>query len=145
MTVTTTAAAKDVVRRYFAALDAQDLDAAEALLAPGYVAHVAGSPEALDRAGMRGFAQMFFAAFPDLGHGPGEPIAEGDRVATPLTARGTHRGAFQGIAPTGRAVAMEAVNITRLAGDRIAEQWIVFDGVGLLRQLGALPGPAADA
>jgi predicted ester cyclase len=138
----TAASNKVTVRRYFAALDAQDLDAVDVLLASGYRSHIAGNPTALTGEGMRQFAGMFFAAFPDIRHVVRDQVAEGDTVVTPMTVCGTHGGSFQGIAPTGRSVTMEAVHITRLAAGRIAEQWIVFDALGLLQQIGALPAPA---
>ena len=42
--------------------------------------------------------------FPDLSVAVEDVMAEGDRVAARVTMRGTHRGEFQGIAPTGKRV-----------------------------------------
>jgi hypothetical protein len=51
-----------------------------------------------------------------------------------------------GVPPTGRAVVFQATESYRVAGDRIAEQWVVMDTLGLLQQLGATlsPPPASD-
>jgi hypothetical protein len=36
---------------------------------------------------------------------------------------------------------IQAVENCRLAGGKLAEQWVVMDALGLLQQLGAIPGP----
>ena len=61
-------------------------------------------------------------------------------MATRITWHGTHTGSFQGLAPTGKPVRMGGLNVTRLAGGRVAEQWVQFDALGLMQQLGAGPG-----
>jgi predicted ester cyclase len=66
-------------------------------------------------------------------------IAQGDKVVTRFTWRGTHQGEFQGISPTGKQVETKGIWIHRLAGGQIVEgrQWGVVDMLGLLQQLGA--------
>jgi predicted ester cyclase len=68
-------------------------------------------------------------------------VAEGDRVAVRWTFRGTHRGYFMGIAPTGNQVEMGAMDLLRVAGGKIAETWSNVDMMAMLRQLGAIPTP----
>jgi predicted ester cyclase len=46
-----------------------------------------------------------------------------------------------GIAPTGRAVTVAAMELFRLADGKIAEQWVIVDALGMSQQLGAVPGP----
>src|SRR6266542_1986665 len=128
--------AASVVARLFEALNRQDLDAVEALFAPDYTFHAPGVPVPMDRAGFRQFASTFFAALPDVHHTIEDEIVGTERAAARITVVGTHRGAFQGIPPTGRSVALEALNLYRLAGGQIAEHWISFDSASLLRQLG---------
>ena len=36
---------------------------------------------------------------------------------------------------------IQASESYRLAGGKLAEQWVVMDALGLLQQLGAVPGP----
>ena len=64
-------------------------------------------------------------------------LAEGDKVAVHDRLRGTHRGDFLGIAPTGRDIDVDFIHIFRLAEGRIVERWGVADTTTLLRQLGA--------
>jgi predicted ester cyclase len=44
-----------------------------------------------------------------------------------------------GIPPTGNQIAVEAMEIYRLEDGRIAEQWVVMDGLGMMQQLGVIP------
>jgi len=47
-----------------------------------------------------------------------------------------------GIGPTGRPISVEAISGFRVADGRIAEEWTVWDALGRLRQVGAVPAPA---
>jgi predicted ester cyclase len=62
-------------------------------------------------------------------------------VASRYAVRATHQGELRGIPPTGKAVVSMGINIHRLAGGRIVEQWSQSDMLGLLQQLGAIPAP----
>ncbi len=67
--------------------------------------------------------------------------AEGDKVWARLTARGTHRGPFMGLPPTGRPIEIDVIDICRFEGGQLVEHWGVPDRFGMLEQLGLLPGP----
>ena len=81
-------------------------------------------------------------AFPDLHLRVEQLIVQDDLVAVRLFLRGSHRGAFLGVPATGREVAFESMEVYRLASDKIAEQWVVMNALGLFQQLGAIPSPA---
>ncbi len=55
--------------------------------------------------------------------------------------RGTHKGNLGPVPATGKQVTVTGIWILRLAGGKIAEQWGVFDSLGLMQQLGAVPPP----
>jgi steroid delta-isomerase-like uncharacterized protein len=133
----------NTVRRFFAAIDGGDLDALDTLLAADFVAHSPGVPEPLDGAGVKGLFGGFRAAFPDLGHRIETTVAADDRVAVRLTIAGTHRAEFFGMPATGKTVTVSALNLFRFAGGRIAEQWVEYDTLGFLQQLGMAPVQAA--
>jgi steroid delta-isomerase-like uncharacterized protein len=132
---------KDLVHRYFEIVNAGDFGSLPGILAPDYHLHFDGMP-LLDSQGAAGFFQGFFAAFPDVHHEILDQIAEGNLVASRITVHGTHRGDFMGIPPTDREISIGAINLHRVIDDRIAEQWINADSLGMLQQLGAVPGPA---
>ncbi len=63
-------------------------------------------------------------------------IADGDQVAVYSLATGTNRGELMGMPPTGKSISIGAIEIYRVAGDKIVEQWVVADNAAMLRQLG---------
>ena len=130
---------KAVVRRWFQAFNDRDLAAEEAARSADFVAHLPGAPAPLDGEGWKSFSGAFFAGFPDLRLEIEDLLAEGDRVAVRWTFRGTHRGEFLGIAPTGKPVSMSAVEVNRVAEGKVAEHWVVLDQLGLMQQLAASP------
>lgn len=132
---------KALVRRFLEAADAAGaLDPVMDLLAPDAVIHLPGFPP-FDREGFRQFASVMWTAFPDLVHTFEEQIAVGDRVVNRFTVRGTHRGDFQGIPPTGRAIEYQGISIYHISDGKVAELWAVADFLGLMQQIGAIPAP----
>lgn len=87
---------------------------------------------------------MFAAAF-NFTHAIDEVVAEDNTVAARWTARGIHRGEFQGIAPSGKAIEVSGITIHHVIDGKIRESWVVFDSMTLLQQLGAVPGSAQTA
>jgi steroid delta-isomerase-like uncharacterized protein len=131
----TVEANKAIVRRFLVeAWNAGNLDLVEQLVHPDYeVPAVGRGPEAVRR-NMRAFR----AAFPDLTWTIDDLIAEGGRVAVRLTLRGTHLGAFRGIAPTGKRVTMQEMAIWQIVDGKLRAGWFEADRLGLRVQLGAL-------
>jgi steroid delta-isomerase-like uncharacterized protein len=74
--------------------------------------------------------------FPDLSITVEDVMAEGDRVAARVTMRGTHRGEFQGIAPTGKRMEeVRAIDMFRISNGKIVEHWgHADDPTSFLRQ-----------
>jgi steroid delta-isomerase-like uncharacterized protein len=98
-----------------------------------------------DSTGFEEFSErwdQFFTAFPDLEFTVDLVAAEGDLAATRWTATGTHRGEWQGIAPTEREVTWQGINVFRFECGQIVESWGEADHLGLLSQLGATDIPA---
>lgn len=83
----------------------------------------------------------FRHAFPDAHCTTEEQIAEGDKVATRWTIRGTHQGELWGTAPTGKQVVYTGITIQCLTQGKIVEDRFEGDILGLLQQIGALPTP----
>jgi hypothetical protein len=84
-------------------------------------------------------AGLFTHAFPDLRVEIKDQIAENDQVVTCLQMRGTQKGPLLGIGVSGKTVDSTGVRVDRLTGDKIAESWFHWDGLGMLQQIGALP------
>jgi steroid delta-isomerase-like uncharacterized protein len=136
---------KTLVRRLFEEVaNKGNYDAANAMVHPDFIGH-SSNPET-DTVGLDGYKQFFKmlrSAFPDLRITVEEQVAEGDRVVTRWTARATHRGEFMGIPASGKQGVMTGINIDRVVDGKVAECWSNSDDLGLLRQIGAIPEPAA--
>lgn len=90
------------------------------------------------RAGARQYVTTLREGFPDIHFTVEDQIAEGDKVVTRWTARGTHKGDFQGIPASGKAVRIAGAEIDRLIDGKVVECWNHIDELGLMQQLGVV-------
>lgn len=109
------------------------------IYAPDFVCHFIVGPEWEGPDGVKSNVQQHRTSFPDWNEQIEDMIAEGDKVAIRFTSRGTHKGEFEGIPPTGNQVTIAEVAIYRISDGKIAEQWGFPDILGLLRQIGEDP------
>ena len=131
----------DIVRRFVDEFQSgHDIEVARQLIADDCVnlTPVAGFPP--DRDGVISTFSMLFEAFPDLHVEIHDLLELGDKVVTRKTFHGTHDGDFVGLAPTGRTVAWDVIDIVRFREGQMVEHWDVIDIFGLLQQLGAVLG-----
>jgi len=68
-----------------------------------------------------------------------ELFSAGDKVIVRWTGSGTHVAELNGIPPTGKKIAVDAISIHQLRDGKIAESWEVWDTLGFLQQLGVVP------
>src|SRR5215212_8991650 len=80
-------------------------------------------------------------AFPDYAGTNVEQIAEGEEGANRVVVLGSHLGEFEGVSPTGERVEFVGHSIDRVVEGKIVESWVEVDMLGVMRQLGAEPGP----
>lgn len=106
--------------------------------APHYRRYLSATAAALTAAEQQQRIAGFHRAFPDLHFTIEDLLAEGDRVVFRATMRGTHRGVFRDVAPTGKPVAITVLDIVRIEGGLFAEQWGGPNLWDLLQQLGAV-------
>ena len=118
-----------------------NLAVADEAFTSDYVGHDPATPTELrGPAAVKQSATLYRAAFPDLRLNIEAIIAEGDLVAARWTSSGTHTGDLMGIPPTGRKTASTGITISRFENGRIAEDWVNWDALGLMRQLGVVAG-----
>jgi steroid delta-isomerase-like uncharacterized protein len=122
------------------ALARGNLDAAEEIYAPNYVGHDPTSGDIRGIEGAKQFAATYRQAFPDLQPTVEDQVAEGDKVVTRFSARGTHQGETEDFGPpTGKRMEITGITIERFADGKIVEDWTNFDALGMMQQLGLVP------
>jgi predicted ester cyclase len=132
---------KRTVRQYPRAVAAGDLGVLDEICTEDVVSHAPlGDPRG--REALKAYEAPVHEALPGFDVTFEDVVAEGDRVAMRLTIRGTHEGELMGVAPTGTRVEFGNVVFHRMVDGLIAERWVHPDVFGLLRQLGAIDGPA---
>jgi steroid delta-isomerase-like uncharacterized protein len=114
-----------------------DLGVVDEVAASDLVIH-ASSEEIRGPEGAKQYIVALRAGFPDLRLTIEDQIAEGDKVVTRWTARGTHRGTFQNVPATGRKIRLSGTDIDRIIGGKVVECWAHVDELQLMRQLGAI-------
>ncbi len=118
-----------------------DEAALEELLAPDFIDHGALPGQTPDREGHKQTLAAFRSAFPDLNVTTEDIIAEGDKVVSRWTARGTHHGELLGIAPTGNEVTFTGIDVLRIAEGKVVERWAEGNDLEVMQQIGAIPEP----
>ncbi len=93
--------------------------------------------------GLQDAIRAMRTGFPDIVFSIVEQITEGDKVASRFEWTGTHQGNFLGIPATGKAVRVWGMVIDRLEDGRIKDTRIIMDTLGMMGQLGVLPGAGA--
>jgi predicted ester cyclase len=116
-------------------------EAADTLYTTTFVGHTPYAPAGLAAGpqGAKDVVAALSAGFPDYQLTVEDMIGEGDKVTARYTVRATHRGAFMGIAPTGKHVTLTSISINRIEEGKMAEMWDNSDVLALLQQLGAIP------
>jgi predicted ester cyclase len=128
---------KALARRAWEALDNPDL--IDELYASDVVWHepdrdIHGTQEA------KQFISLYKSAFPDMNVTVEDVVAEGDKVVTHVSIRGTHQGETEEFGPpTGRQIEGTLITISRIEGGKIVEDWDAYDNLTTLQQLGLAP------
>ena len=135
------------VRRFWEGFNAHNLNVWDEVCTPNFMNHDPSlpTPHADLPTIKQAIGGIFFSAFPDLTSSEEDLIATGDKIVVRRTFRGTHKGEWMGVAPTGKETTWTGIFIARLRGGKIAEQWVVFDALSLLQQIGGVPAPVPGA
>lgn len=139
--------AEGVARRYFAAIDARDLEAAVALWADGGRENVRGRLDVLAPDGVREFIGELIGAVPDLSMQVLSTTTEGDRCGVHWRLTGTFAGpgSFGGVAPTGDPVALEGFDLLTVRDGLIQANDAFTDSMTFARQIGMMPAKGSGA
>lgn len=143
---TTTAnleANKEIVRQFGDAVNNNNLDALDEIVATNFVRHSQATPEvkvsSLEE--FKQFARASAESIPDMTGNIEMMIAEGDFVAIYATFTGTQTGPMGPFPAYNKKMESKTMAIFRLENDKIAELWIEWDNIAMLSQLGHFPPP----
>ncbi len=134
---------KAIVRRFYKEyLDELDPTAADELLADDVVLHgVRAFGEGYGREIVKEGFGAFLSGFAERHTEVEDLIVEGERVVARHTHHLKHVNEVFGIPPTGQQLSVWGIDIFRIEDGRIAEGWVIDDNLGMMEQLGAIPGP----
>ena len=134
---------KDVARRWLEEIiNAHNVALCDELYDPNYLPHSLPPGLSQNRDGFKQYASAYFQAVPDVHATIDSMIAEGDWVAFRYTAHATHQGDMMGIPATGKELTVSAGVTLRIVDSRIVEDWLDWDRLDLLQQLGIIPASA---
>ncbi|MFE7707257.1 ester cyclase [Streptomyces sp. NPDC057486] len=124
----------------YQALENGDLDAAAGMITENFIANVPSTPEPLvGRETWLLGAQGMKEAFPDLKINVLDIFGTGDKVTVLVHFEGRHQGAFQQFEATGKQVSFRSIEVYRMEGDKIAEEWVAPDLLSLMQQISLAP------
>ena len=130
---------KTVVRRFLKEVGSTgDLDRIPEFIAPQCRSSDGPAGPVDGVAAMRAHLLGVRSTFPDLQLKVEQQIAEGEWVATRVTAEGTHLGGWLGMKPTGKRVTITAVDLDRVVDGRIVEHGGAANMLEALLAIGAL-------
>jgi steroid delta-isomerase-like uncharacterized protein len=130
-----------LARRAYGIMSSGDLDELDELMVPGLIDHDAAPDQAPGAKGVKEVFHQLRAGFPDLKLTPEAIYTDSDTVIARVRMTGTHNGEYLGIPPTGKSVGITAIDIVRIEDGKAVERWGVWDGLGLMQQLGQGQGP----
>ena len=131
---------KHLMERFVEFINTASEKLAHELISPKAIFHVPGRPEPVTGpAGYLEIIGMMRGGFPDIQWTLEETITEGSNVAARFTMRGTHQGSFFGVPPTGKKIAVQAMNFYHWSNGQIVGERGQPDLLGLLQQIGAAP------
>jgi|SRR5215475_12543487 len=128
---------KAMIRDYVETWNRGDLQALSGFWAPEMLHHSRSRAHGFEE--VKGIIGGFMTAFPDLNWEINDIVAEGDRVVTRMTGRGTHTGSYMGLPPTGKKIDCSVMGIARVNNGKLAEHWGVTDELAIAAQIGLLP------
>ncbi len=133
---------KEFAKKWFETLDAKNYDGLKSLLADNHVFNVSASPQPLNREGHLGLIQQMMSGFSGAGHTIDQLIAEGEWVTIRGRWKAKHTGDFNGIPGSGKMVDFPFIDIMHVVNGKLAEEYMEWNAMTLMMQIGAIPQPA---
>lgn len=134
--------AQFIASQYLEARNTANLDLLDEIYAQSIVVHDCSAPEdILGLDALKSFYEASHAGFPDMKVRFDDVLASDGHVTFRGTIEGTNTGSLRGMPPTGKHVSFSCVAIDRIQSGKIVEEWVYFNVLDLLGQLGMAPPP----
>jgi steroid delta-isomerase-like uncharacterized protein len=127
-----------ILQHIFKELNKGNIDIVDELFADDFVDRYPVPGETPDREGFKQFLSGLHKSFPDWRWNLEDIFSEGDKVAYRFTMKGTDKGGYIGLPPTGKKINFAGIGILRFANSKVAERWTIGDSMTLLHQLGII-------
>jgi len=129
-----------LARQVIEAFNSGDIESLKEWFTHDFVWHFS-STTIMNKEQFLAFIQTIKKSFPDFVFTIEDIMAENDKVLMRLIATGTHKGVFQGLAPTNKRFRIIGFGQYNLTHGKISEGWELLVELGELQQLGVVPTP----
>ena len=122
---------KSLLLRYYEAGNKGNLPVMDEIISSDFMVPLPGFPQPMrGPEGVKRAIMMSRASFPDLFITVNDLIAEGDKVVVVWTSKGTNTGPLMGMPPTNRQMMFIGIDIWRIAGGKIVENFSIEQPFG---------------
>jgi steroid delta-isomerase-like uncharacterized protein len=133
--------ARAIVDIYLQARNEANLDLLDKIYHPDVLVHDCSAPQ--DIVGLEALKNYYsntHTAFSDFDASFGQMIVKADKIVWVWTFKATNTGSFHtplgDLPPTGKRVEFSGVAIDRIVNEKIVEEWVYFNVLDLLQQVG---------
>ena len=131
------------LKKFAEAVNTGRFELFEEAVAADSVDHDPAPGQVAGPSGYRAFFTQMRTAFPDLEVQLATVVTDDDSIAFAYTLTGTQTGTLMGLAPTGKAVKVRGMQISKFRDGLMVERWGSTDELGMLKQIGATQLPSA--
>lgn len=130
-----------IVRKMLDVIEQGTVAEIENIFAPNWVNHDPSLPPMQGLEGAKMLVGLWSGGLSKTKVTIEDSVTEGDRVAVRFRIMGTNSGEMMGIPATGRLINVTATGIFRVVDGKVTDNWVNFDALGLMQQLGVVPLP----
>lgn len=129
--------AEAIVNRNLELWNNGDMTVLDELYSPDFVRYdYARAEEFKGLEALKGIVNYYRTAYPDFTVKSDKIIVKGEMVIVTATVTGTNTGPRGEAAPTGKAIKLPIVSISRIVNGKLTNEWIYYDGSSVYKQLG---------
>ena len=132
---------KEFATKWFGNIDAKNYDGLKGMMGANHQFRNPVAPQPLNAEAHIGLIQQMMSSFTGS-HTIEQMICEGDWVVTRGRWSGKHTGDFNGMPATGNPVDFSIVDVMHVVDGKLAEEFMEWNAMTLMTQIGAIPQPA---